>query len=129
MTMKQILDEYKKQFIIVMETVGEIIKTIPSYKNVEKIIERKVGNNEEQLIDVNAPFGVFVVLYISLLLADIHGAEVVASWENVTERKECRAIYNNYLKEITDNFTRKYGLEKVDLDRIKFIFKVVNDDE
>lgn len=127
MTMNQILEEYKKQFIIVIETVGEIQKN-SSYKNVESILKKRLNNNENSLIDHGAPFGVFVVLYISFLLADIHGPEVVATWEDVADREECRAIYDNYLKEVTDNFTRKYGLEKVDLNKIKFVFRLVSDE-
>ena len=128
MTMHQILEDYKKRFIIVMETVGETMNN-DSYKRVEKIVSNKVGDNEESLIDCGAPFGVFVVFYISLLLADIHGPEVVASWEDVASRKECKSIYNNFLKEITDNFTRQYGLEKVDLSEIRFVFKIAGEDE
>ena len=128
MTMHQILEDYKKRFIIVMETVGETMNN-DSYKRVEKIASNKVGDNEESLIDCGAPFGVFVVFYISLLLADIHGPEVVASWVDVASRKECKSIYNNFLKEITDNFTRQYGLEKVDLSEIRFVFKIAGEDE
>ena len=122
--MNEILEEYKKQFIIVLETVGNI-QNNASFKKVESIISEKVGDNEETLLEQNAPFGVFVVLYMSFVLADLYTPDEVSSWENVCARKECKNLYNNYLKEITDNFTRKVSLEQVDLSRIRFVFNIV----
>ena len=124
MTIDQILEKYKKQFIIVIETAGEILKN-DSYKNIEKILsENSTKEGEDSFKERNAPFSVFIVFYISLLLSDIYGPETVSQWGNITERKECRNLYKNYIKEFTDRFTSKYGLEKVDIEDVKFLFRL-----
>ena len=124
MTIDQILEKYKKQFIIVIETAGEILKN-DSYKNIEKILsENSTKEGEDLFKERNAPFSVFIVFYISLLLSDIYGPETVSQWDNITERKECRDLYKNYIKEFTDRFTSKYGLEKVDIEDVKFLFRL-----
>lgn len=117
--MAQILEKYKEQFITVIRAVGAV-QNNPTFLEVENLLKAKKFEEEA---DSGAGFDAFVVMFIIPLLVNMHGVDVVSSWGDVIKRKEFRTIYDNYLKEITDNFTRRYGIGTVNIDKMSCYIK------
>lgn len=114
MTMAQILEKYKEQFITVIRAVGAV-QNNTTFLEVEDLLNAK---KFEENADSGMGFDAFVVMFIIPLLVNMYGVDIVSSWGNIIKRKEFRTIYDNYLKEITDNFTRKYGIRTVNIDEL-----------
>lgn len=114
MTTEEIFREYKKLFILVMETAGETTGN-ESYLNVEKLLN---SDNAKRLfkqhIENDDPFGVFVTTCMVLLVVDIHGAEKLVELDEIETTELVTSMYTTYLKKPTKRFAAKYGLSVYD---------------
>lgn len=120
MTTQEIVREYKKIFILVIESAGEQLNN-SSYKNVEELLSTDdVKRFEEDLDNCPRPLDTLIALYISVILVDIYENKI-SEWGDLIQRVECYSIYNNYLKAITDKFTKSVGLPTVDLNKMRLI--------
>lgn len=122
MTLEQLIGDYKKRFILILKTVGNITSN-ESFKKVESLVEER-EEGIQTFIDKGANFSVLVVFLISVVLVDMYGPEEVSSWDDIAENSKCKNLYNKYLKEVTDKFTRKNGLEQVDLSRVHIKYRL-----
>lgn len=116
MTLEQLIKDYRERFILILNTVGEI-NSNDSFKNAEQLIRNR-EDGIQKFIDMGASFSVLVVFMTSVILVDMYGPEEVSSWGDIADRKECKSVYNKYLKEMTDKFTRKNGLSQVNLSEV-----------
>lgn len=116
MTLEQLIKDYRKRFVLILNTVGEI-NSNDSFKNAEQLIRNR-EDGIQRFIDMGASFSVLVVFMTSVILVDMYGPEEVSSWGDIASRKECKSVYNKYLKEMTDKFTRKNGLSQVNLSEV-----------
>lgn len=125
MTLNQLIEIYKKRFILVLKTVGDI-NSNNSFKNAESLIEER-SEDINKLINLGADFSVLVVYLMSIILVDMYGVIEVSSWGNITQREECTKLYETYLEEITNKFTRKYGVLTVKLPKVKLTYGMLFD--
>lgn len=117
MTTEEIVKEYKKRFILIIETKGEELDN-SVYKNVEKVLsEENLVEFEKKEIIGDAPLEFFISTYIMALLVAMYGADKL-SGEFLQEREEYKYIYEHYLKDMTNKFTSQYGLPQVNMKRI-----------
>jgi hypothetical protein len=124
MTTGEIVKEYKKRFILIIETKGEELNN-KFYKNIENILDGEFCKTiEEDSIVKDAPLEIFIATYLVSLLMEMYGLDKFDG-EYITERDEYKFIYDHYLKSMTDKFTSQYGLPSVNMERIGFrIFSI-----
>lgn len=117
MTWEQIIREYLKLFILVIETAGDQTSN-SQYKAIQKTIDR---NQEcvQRVIDTGGiDFEIVVGLFCSMVILSIHGDRLVINDTNGEETMEkiklskelLEDLYQRYLKKPTEQFLRKNGL-------------------
>lgn len=122
MTFREIVEEYKKRFILILEDVGEV-KQIRAYTEIESILSTnldgfKITVLEENSIQDNCPILCFTALYITAVLIRIYGIAEVSSWGDVCKHKLFRFIYDNYLKKMTEDFVNQFDLKQLNINQI-----------
>lgn len=128
MTSEDLLKEYKKIFILVVETAGEELGN-DSYRKVEELLNTDtVKKIEEQLLSYDEfPLDLLIVSYVFTILIDTHTEEEIDSWCDVaplTKRKEFLFLYDNYLKKPTRSFTAQMGLPSVTINEDLFVHRI-----
>lgn len=114
MTVQEILDKYLDLFVLIMESAGE--KTDNEYyKNVKQILDNHKSVVDDMIEKTPIiPFELVVVMYISFLVEEIHGADRLANSDDEEIDNYINSMWNLYLKKPTRRFTAKYGLEPID---------------
>ena len=114
MTYREIVHEYRKLFIMLVEKAGRETGNT-SYQRVEEILkEKKVEKLEEELIQIEPEFVIIVCSYLVLLFCDIYGIERVENWDQEMSATKLSEFYHEFLKGATIRFCEKYGLEPFD---------------
>lgn len=114
MTYEDIVHEYRKLFIMLVEKAGRETGNT-SYQRVEEILkEKKVEKLEEELIQSEPEFVIIVCSYLVLLFCDIYGIEGVENWDQEMSATKLSEFYHEFLKGATIRFCEKYGLEPFD---------------
>ena len=114
MTYEDIVHEYRKLFIMLVEKAGRETGNT-SYQRVEEILkEKNVGKLEEGLIQSEPEFVIIVCSYLVLLFCDIYGIEGVENWDQEMSATKISEFYHEFLKGATIRFCEKYGLEPFD---------------
>ena len=117
MTTEEIVKEYKKRFILIIETKGEELDNT-FYKDIENILsEENLAEFEKDEIISDAPLECFIATYLMALLVAMYGVEKL-NGEFLHERDEYKFIYEHYLRDMTNKFTSQYGLPQVNMKRI-----------
>ena len=114
MTYEDIVHEYRKLFIMLVEKAGRETGNT-SYQRVEEILkEKKVEKLEEKLIEREPEFVIIVCSYLVLLFCDIYGIDGVEEWDQDMSASKLSEFYQEFLKKATIKFCEKYGLEPFD---------------
>lgn len=114
MTYEDIVHEYRKLFIMLVEKAGRETGNT-SYQRVEEILkEKKVEKLEEELIQSEPEFVIIVCSYLVLLFCDIYGIEGVENWDQEMSATKLSEFYHEFLRGATIRFCEKYGLEPFD---------------
>ena len=94
MTYGEIVHEYRKLFVMLVEKAGRETGNT-SYQRVEEILkEKKVEILEEGLIQSEPEFVIIVCSYLVLLFCDIYGIDGVEEWDQVRLVKRKRHLVN-----------------------------------
>lgn len=114
MTYGEIVHEYRKLFIMLVEKAGHETGNT-SYLKVEEILkEKNVEKLEESLISDEPEFVIIVCSYLVLLFCDIYGIDKVEDWDQDMSAAKVSEFYHAFLKKATIRFCEKYGLEPFD---------------
>ena len=108
MTVEEIYKEYKKLFVLIMETAGQETNNSVYVKSEE--ILKKHDNLFKQHIEQDAPFEVFVTSCMVVLIMEIHGLEKLSDLDEKETTNLVKSMYDMYLKRPTKKFASKYGL-------------------
>lgn len=119
MTLSEIKEEYKKIFILIIETAGEE-ENNPVYKSAEKIIneQEKIVGRGRNLYNIYSDdefeLKEFIMMLCVYLITEIHGVNFI----NDSDIEELKSLiddmYSRYLYSVTRKFTSKNGLMKID---------------
>ena len=112
MDYEQLLREYIKRFVLVMETVGQATNN-KKYMEVGKCIE----DNKDiinQIIQWEPDFNQAIGMLIISLLMTIHEKDEMIGWEN-TQRVNYYIddLYTRYLEKPTNAFLKKNGMPTI----------------
>lgn len=111
MTYEEIVLEYRKLFIMLVEKAGRDTGNT-SYLNVEKILkEKNIEKLERDLIQGEPDFVIVVCSYLVVLFCDIYGISGVENWDLEKSSTKLSEFYQEFLKKATIKFCEKYGLE------------------
>ena len=114
MTYEEIIHEYRKLFVMLVEKAGRETGNT-SYLRVEEILKEKNADKlEERLIADEPRFVIVVCSYLILLFCDIYGIEGVEKWDKDMSASKLSEFYHVFLKKATIRFCEKYGLEPFD---------------
>ena len=114
MTYGEVVHEYRKLFVMLVEKAGRDTGNT-SYIRVEEILkEKKVEMLEEELIKSEPEFVIIVCFYLVLLFCDIYGIDKVENWDQEMSAAKLSEFYHEFLKGATIRFCEKYGLEPFD---------------
>jgi hypothetical protein len=114
MTYGEVVHEYRKLFVMLVEKAGRDTGNT-SYIRVEEILkEKKVEMLEEELIKDEPEFVIIVCSYLVLLFCDIYGIDGVEEWDQEESATKLSEFYQEFLKKATIKFCEKYGLEPFD---------------
>lgn len=112
MDYEELLREYIKLYVLVMETVGQATNN----KKYQKVGESVLRNKKEidKIIEDEPPFSTAVGYLIVTLLQDIHDNSDIAGYENVqTLNYFIDDLYMRYLEKPTNKFLRKHGMPTI----------------
>lgn len=112
MDYEELLREYIKLYVLVMETVGQATNN----KKYQKVGESVLRNKKEidKIIEDEPPFSTAVGYLIVILLQDIHDNSDIAGYENVqTLNYFVDDLYMRYLEKPTNKFLRKHGMPTI----------------
>jgi hypothetical protein len=112
MDYEELLREYIKLYVLVMETVGQATNN----KKYQKVGESVLRNKKEidKIIEDEPPFSTAVGYLIVTLLQDIHDNSDIAGYENVqTLNYFVDDLYMRYLEKPTNKFLRKHGMPTI----------------
>ena len=112
MDYEELLREYIKLYVLVMETVGQATNN----KKYQKVGESVLRNKKEidKRIEDEPPFSTAVGYLIVTLLQDIHDNSDIAGYENVqTLNYFVDDLYMRYLEKPTNKFLRKHGMPTI----------------
>ena len=111
MTYEEIVHEYRKLFVMLVEKAGRETGNT-SYLKVEQILTEKNAEKMEEGIIADEPAFVIVVCsYLVLLFCDIYGIDGVENWDQDMSASKLSEFYQEFLKKATIRFCEKYGLE------------------
>lgn len=110
-----------------MEVLGEVLG-VQEFKDVRKITQDflDTATAGKDFYELKLPFDGFVAFYITMVLIQMCGTDTVTSWDNVVVRPEFLNIYNK-IKCIIDLFTDKFGLPRVDMNKLVFSYTKTKD--
>lgn len=108
MTTEEIYKEYKKLFVLIMETAGQETNN-SVYVRSEEILKKHEGLFK-QPIEQDAPFEIFVTTCMVVLIMEIHGLEKLNDLDEKETTDLVKSMYELYLKRPTKKFASKYGL-------------------
>lgn len=112
MDYEELLREYIKLYVLVMETVGQVTNN----KKYQKVGESVLRNKKEidKIIEDEPPFSTAVGYLIVTLLQDIHDNSDIAGYENVhTLNYFVDDLYIRYLEKPTNKFLKKHGMPTI----------------
>lgn len=112
MDYEELLREYIKLYVLVMETVGQATNN----KKYQKVGESVLRNKKEidKIIEDEPPFSTAIGYLIVTLLQDIHDNSDIAGYENVqTLNYFVDDLYMRYLEKPTNKFLRKHGMPTI----------------
>lgn len=112
MDYEELLREYIKLYVLVMETVGQATNN----KKYQKVGESVLRNKKEidKIIEDEPPFSTAVGYLIVTLLQDIHDNSDIAGYENVqTLNYFVDDLYMRYLEKPTNKFLKKHGMPTI----------------
>jgi len=112
MDYEELLREYIKLYVLVMETVGQATNN----KKYQKVGESVLRNKKEidKILEDEPPFSTAVGYLIVTLLQDIHDNSDIAGYENVqTLNYFVDDLYMRYLEKPTNKFLRKHGMPTI----------------
>jgi hypothetical protein len=112
MDYEELLREYIKLYVLVMETVGQATNN----KKYQKVGESVLRNKKEidKIIEDEPPFSTAVGYLIVTLLQDIHDNSDIAGYENVqTLNYFVDDLYIRYLEKPTNKFLKKHGMPTI----------------
>ena len=112
MDYEELLREYIKLYVLVIETVGQATNN----KKYQKVGESVLRNKKEidKIIEDEPPFSTAVGYLIVTLLQDIHDNSDIAGYENVqTLNYFVDDLYMRYLEKPTNKFLRKHGMPTI----------------
>jgi hypothetical protein len=114
MTYEEIIKEYKKLFILLVEKAGRDTGNT-SYLQVEKILNKEdILKCEKKLLEQEPEFIIIVCFYPIFLFCDIYGMEKIENWDHEKGNEKLREFYNTFLKNPTIKFCEKYGIEPIE---------------
>ena len=129
MTYGEIVHEYRKLFVMLVEKAGRETGNT-SYQRVEEILkEKKVEKLEERLIQSEPEFVIIVCSYLVLLFCDIYGVDGVEEWDQEESATKLSEFYQEFLKKATIKFCEKYGLEPFDDPETSFKLVAISKNE
>lgn len=109
MDYEELIREYIKLYVLVMESVGQASDN-KKYQKVGQYVLKNQGEIEK-LIEDEPPFIVAVGYLIVLLLQDIHESDGIVGYENAqTLNYLIDDLYERYLRKPTNIFLRKHGM-------------------
>ena len=112
MDYEELLREYIKLYVLVMETVGQATKN----KKYQKVGESVLRNTPQidKILEADPPFSTAVWYLIVTLLQDIHDSSDIAGYENVqTLNYFVDDLYIRYLEKPTNKFLKKHGMPTI----------------
>lgn len=109
MTYEELVREYIKLFILIMETVGQDIGN-KVYREVKSIIDE--DGNLKNIIDQEPPFYVIVGVLILSLVCKIHDPKDLEENPGLLQSL-LEDMWERYLKVPSNKFFRKQGLPTV----------------
>ena len=112
MDYEELLREYIKLYVLVMETVGQATNN----KKYQKVGESVLRNKKEidKIIEDEPQFSTAVGYLIVTLLQDIHDNSDIAGYENVqTLNYFVDDLYIRYLEKPTNKFLKKHGMPTI----------------
>ena len=112
MDYEELLREYIKLYVLVMETVGQATNN----KKYQKVGESVLRNKKEidKIIEDEPPFSTAVGYLIVTLLQDIHDNSDIAGYENVqTLNYFVDDLYIRDLEKPTNKFLKKHGMPTI----------------
>lgn len=114
MTYEEIIKEYKKLFIMIVEKAGRDTGNT-SYLQVEKILNKEdLLKAEKHLIEQEPEFIIIVCFYPIFLFWDIYGIKKIEEWDFKKGNEKLKEFYNTFLKSSTIKFCEKYGIEPIE---------------
>ena len=114
MTYEEIVSEYKKLFIMLVEKAGHETGN-PHYLRIEETFKKhSSGKMEQSLIENEPEFVIIVCSFLVLLFCDIYGIDNVEDWDQEKSGSKISEFYREFLKKGTTKFCEKYGLEPFD---------------
>lgn len=108
MTVEEIYKEYKKLFVLIMETAGQETNN-SVYIRSEEILNRHEALFKQH-IEYDAPFDVLVTTCMVLLVMEIHGLDKLSELDENKTTELVDSMYSLYLKRPTKKFASRYGL-------------------
>jgi hypothetical protein len=114
MTYEDIVHEYRKLFIMLVEKAGRETGNTRYLRVEETLKEKNVKKLEQGLIEREPEFVIIVCSYLVLLFCDIYGIDGVEEWDQEESATKLSEFYQEFLKKATIKFCEKYGLEPFD---------------
>ena len=112
MTFEELVSEYIKLFILIIETVGQDIGN-KIYQNVSNILKEDDSIKAIQsLIDNEVPFFIVVSTLEAIVLCKLHNSKDL--YENNILQGLVGDMWERYLKLPSNKFFRKNGLPTID---------------
>lgn len=119
MTYEELVREYIKLFILVLETVGQDIGN-KVYQNVSNLLKEN-ESEIKRMIDEELPFFIIVALLEVLIITKLHESDDLVEEENLLQGLT-NDMWNRYLKTASNKFFRKHGLPVInDIDEKGYV--------
>lgn len=129
MTYEEIVHEYRKMFIMLVEKAGRKTGNT-GYLKVEEILkDSRIEEVEKQLIEDEPAFVLVVCTYLVNLFCGIFGVENVEGWDREKSARKLSEFYKEFLKGATIKFCEKYGIESFDDPETSFKLIVMKDEK
>ena len=121
MTFEQIYEKYIGVFKVLMLAAGHETGN-KSYLKIGELLDTdsEWRKNVRRAIEDEVEFRMFVGILISVVVIDVHGLEKLTEADAETAYSLIESVWEKYLKEPTQKFCRKYGIEQFDTLDISF---------
>ena len=111
-TLQELYKEYKKIFILVIETAGDKTEN-KVYKDVEKILEEN-EQHLQGLIEDDVPFKALIAAMEFMVITKIRTIKELEQSGEEEVKNLVDSMFNLYLKRPTRKFTSVHGLPPID---------------